>query len=121
MCKKWARCLGALGERWKSIGSTKPMNGKELINSKLADTLQSKTVFTQKELGVLGINEGELRLDTFVKSGSSYFQLKVGGQLKHMEATLKAMGAANAPAPRPLKPQLNNGVCIYTAAAVLTL
>ena len=61
-----------LGLRLKCVGSTRPSNGKELVNNKLASALQNKTKFTQEEWDSFGVSH--LRMDHFIKSGAAYFQ-----------------------------------------------
>ena len=58
--------------KWTSFNSSKLPTGKELSNDAFADALQSKTTFTQNEWDKFGIQG--LHVDTFVKSGASYFQ-----------------------------------------------
>jgi hypothetical protein len=62
----------ASGLQWKENGSTKPTQGRELSNSKLANALMSTTTFTQEEWQSFGIHR--LRLVDFIRSGDSYFK-----------------------------------------------
>ena len=67
-------CSGTLasGLKWLKAGDTRPANGRDLENAKLAETLMSKTGFTQQEWDAFGITD--LRMDHFVKVGESYFK-----------------------------------------------
>ena len=62
----------ASGLKWLKAGDTRPANGRDLANAKLAETLMSKTGFTQQEWDAFGITG--LRMDHFVKVGESYFK-----------------------------------------------
>jgi hypothetical protein len=72
--------LGDLGLKWKNVGNTQPMEGRDLKNSSLAEALKGKTQFTRQEWEGFGI-KGLRRID-FVKSGAFYFQpdSRPGGQ-----------------------------------------
>ena len=61
-----------LGSRWKKVAGEKPAAGNELICSRLSSALQEKLVFGYKE--VAGFALEDLRVDSFVKVGSDYFE-----------------------------------------------
>jgi hypothetical protein len=61
-----------IGRRWQSVGPTKPVNGKELLNSKLSRELGCKVAFTRKEWE--GFEITDLCEDDFIKSGEDYFK-----------------------------------------------
>ena len=61
----------ASGLRWKNIGDSRPMEGRELKNPKLANALQTKTEFTPDEWDDFGI--GDVRENDFVNSRNTYF------------------------------------------------
>jgi len=71
------RRVGDLGLKWKNVGNTQPMEGKDLKNLSLEEALKGKTQFTRQEWEGFGI-KGLRRID-FVKSGASYFKPE-GGQ-----------------------------------------
>ena len=71
------RRVGDLGLKWKNVGNTQPMEGKDLKNLSLEEALKGKTQFTRQEWEGFGI-KGLRRID-FVKSGASYFKPD-GGQ-----------------------------------------
>jgi len=60
------------GLKWQNVGATKPEQGRELDNAKLADALMNKTEFTEQEWNNFGITD--LRNDHVVKSGATYLQ-----------------------------------------------
>jgi len=62
----------AAGRKWKEIGETKPAQGHELNNLKLAIALKSKTEFTQHEWETFRISD--LRHDDFIKTDNLYFK-----------------------------------------------
>ena len=68
------KCSGILasGLKWLKAGDTRPANGRDLENAKLAETLMSKTGFTQQEWDAFDIKS--LRMETYIKSGGSYFK-----------------------------------------------
>lgn len=61
----------ASGLRWKNIGASRPVEGRELENSQLADALQTKTEFTPDEWDNFEI--ANVRENDFVKSRNNYF------------------------------------------------
>ena len=61
----------ASGLRWKNIGDSRPMEGRELKNPELANALQTKTEFTPDEWDDFGI--GDVRENDFVNSRNTYF------------------------------------------------
>ena len=61
----------ASGLRWKNIGDSRPMEGRELKNPKLANALQTKTEFTPDEWDDFEI--GDVRENDFVNSRNTYF------------------------------------------------
>ena len=61
----------ASGLMWRKAGDTKPVHGRNLENSELAEALTRKIEFSQQEWDKFGIKD--LCIDDFVKSGESYF------------------------------------------------
>jgi hypothetical protein len=79
--KTYQELRGALGLQWQSIGASRPVAGRELLNSKLAAELKRRSQlgranFTVKEWEAFG--EPALSVDDFIRSGPIYFQ-PVGG------------------------------------------
>jgi len=60
------------GAEWRNIGEEKPSEGTELTNDALSVALLHKTRFSGSEEDVFRIED--LRMDHFIKSGTSYFQ-----------------------------------------------
>ena len=61
-----------LGSRWRSIGSTRPMIGREIDNRALANALRERLEISPSELAAWGLTD--LRRRDFIRAGSSYFQ-----------------------------------------------
>ena len=72
------RC--ALGSKWLKMGNTKPTDGRNLENAKLAEALSHKTEFTKQEWEGFNVRDEnglgikELRGTDFVKAGDYYFK-----------------------------------------------
>ena len=80
----------ASGLMWRKAGDTKPVHGRNLENSELAEALTRKIEFRQQEWDKFGIKD--LCIDDFVKSGESYFQPAApvaAGEIERKEAELK--------------------------------
>ena len=83
----------ALGLKWEKIGKVSgkereklALQGKELSNSKLATTLQSRTEFTIEEWKTFGIKD--LGKNSFIQSGDVYF--KPAARLDYVQSYLDA-------------------------------
>ena len=70
-----------MGLKWIKVGSTPPLEGRELVNDGLAKALKTTSELTVEEFGNLGICD--LRGDDFIKLGDSYFKPAVCGNCKH--------------------------------------
>ena len=62
----------APGLKWCKVGETEPSHGTEFTNERLATALAQKLEFTKEELHSFGVER--VRVDHFVKSGTSYYQ-----------------------------------------------
>ena len=70
-CSLFQKEGASSGLQWNEVGAKEPVNGKEIVNAKLAEALQSKTAFAHKEWDEFGINY--LKDEHFIKSGDKYF------------------------------------------------
>jgi hypothetical protein len=69
-----------LGLKWINVGTTKPSDGGELVNNRLATALMTTSELTEEDFGNLGIRN--LRGDDFIMSGDAYFKPVVCGKCK---------------------------------------
>eukprot|EP00966_Prymnesium_polylepis_P108973 2521791-Prymnesium_polylepis.1 len=61
-----------LGLKWEETGTEKPTKGKQITHRKLAEALESQTVFSQQEWDEFGVKK--LQEHDFIKSDESYFK-----------------------------------------------
>ena len=66
----WAPAADAL--RWKDAGAERPKDGAELTNAELTAALERGTKLRMEQWAACGI--AELRTDSYVKVGDSYFR-----------------------------------------------
>ena len=71
------------GLNWRKFGSDKPKEGVEVKNERLAETLKEKTEFTRQEWEEFRISN--LRPDSYIKSGDSYFQPADGASKQYFK------------------------------------
>jgi len=64
--------MRALGWKWVNAGPAQPAHGRELTNSQLKASLESKMEFTRQEWEAFEIKD--LRYNDYIKSGASFFQ-----------------------------------------------
>jgi hypothetical protein len=69
---------GASGLKWSDAGPEMRANWKELTNERLSKALEDKTVFTEDEWNMFGIDR--LQMDHCIRSGNSYFQPAAAGE-----------------------------------------
>ena len=62
----------ASGLSWESMGSDRPMMGREIRNPQLSTSLLQKTVFTEREWSLFGIQD--LQMDDYIKSEGAYYR-----------------------------------------------
>ena len=60
------------GLEWRNAGSIKPTEGVQVDNKELAAALAKRTTFTEQEWKTFKITD--LRVDSFIKSGDTYFK-----------------------------------------------
>ena len=60
------------GFKWRCIGAVEPTKGQSLSNPELANALATKAEFSEGEWATFGISD--LRIDDYIKAGSSYFK-----------------------------------------------
>lgn len=59
-----------LGYVWIEVGSRRPKPGTELIHKGLAAALLHKVHFNEEEFELLNIDPSDLKVDSYVKTGS---------------------------------------------------
>jgi hypothetical protein len=67
---------GRLGMQWELIGSTRPENGKEILNPKLAEALLLHTEFTPDEFDAFKMHD--LCTESFIETGKPGSRFKAG-------------------------------------------
>jgi len=67
---------GRLGMQWELIGSTRPENGKEIFNPKLAEALLQQTEFTPDEFDAFKVHD--LCTESFIETGKPGSRIKAG-------------------------------------------
>ena len=80
------QCGGALGLKWKVIGSQRPKTGHEIKNAKLAKALEQNIIFSKAEFEEFGITS--LSRTSYIQAGSPgniKYLMPVGGSVQHAE------------------------------------
>jgi hypothetical protein len=71
-CYQQKHTAQALGLKWQSCGTTKPTDGRLLVNPELAKALLTKTEFAKEEWAMFGVTD--LSSTDYIKTKSFYFQ-----------------------------------------------
>lgn len=84
------------GFKWENCGTERPSEGREFGHPVLAEVLRRQTKFSQQEWDDLCISD--LRMDHFIKSGSSYFKPSVrqGRATGRVTKTMLVLGRGSA-------------------------
>ena len=60
--------------RWQKLGPTRPTDGKEFTNGKLAEALGFQLAFSKREWEAFGIKDGQITADDFIRVGASFYK-----------------------------------------------